>query len=227
MRASIIDPCQPAERSSTVKSCWTWTAGCSCMTSRGCRQQRDNRQGWWWLHDRRNISSSINQSSTSATSQSLEPYACRCALSADDTPCRAGSSSSRRLVEASGRRLWILNIERPSLLFDLHQLLRIQPFMYAFPMDSSSASTSQRLVLARKKNDRTVGVNLYRRVWARRVDVCSYMPRRVDAHAPFRDCRFVLVRFGFVTAQFWGFRFLVARCWRHQRIFLISCWWSR
>ena len=71
-----------------VNSCWTWTAGTvysSWMTSRGCRQQRDNRQGWWWLHDRRNISSSINQSSTSATSQSLEPYACRCALSADDT----------------------------------------------------------------------------------------------------------------------------------------------
>ena len=188
-----------------VNSCWTWTAGTvysSWMTSRGCRQQRDKAGGASMaaeilaaplIHPPRVLQAkALNHTHVAVLCQLM-------------TPCRwilVGSSVGRRSIW----RLWILNIERPSLLFDL-QLLRIQPFMYAFPMDSSSASTSQRLVLARKKNDRTVGVNLYRRVWARRVDVCSYVPRRVDAHAPFRDCRFVLVRFGFVTAQFWVFRF--------------------
>ena len=111
-----------------VNSCWTWTAGTvysSWMTNRGCRQQRDKAGGASMaaeilaaplIHPPRVLQAkALNHTHVAVLCQLM-------------TPCRwilVGSSVGRRSIW----RLWILNIERPSLLFDL-QLLRIQPFRY-------------------------------------------------------------------------------------------------
>jgi len=97
----------------------------SWMTSRGCRQQRDKAGGASMaaeilaaplIHPPRVLQAkALNHTHVAVLYQLM-------------TPCRwilVGSSVGRR----STWRLWILNIERPSLLFDL-QLLRIQPFRY-------------------------------------------------------------------------------------------------